>query len=36
MILMIDLMFVLWAIIAFSAILLILAFGLIYAPKKRC
>ena len=34
MILMIDLMFVLWAIIAFSAILLILAFGLIYAQKK--
>lgn len=34
MILMIDIMFVLWAIIAFSAILLILAFGLIYAQKK--
>ncbi|HRG66049.1 MAG TPA: hypothetical protein PLV12_09600 [Saprospiraceae bacterium] len=31
---MIDLMFVLWAIIAFSAILLILAFGLIFAQKK--
>lgn len=34
MILMIDIMFVLWAIIAFSVILLILAFGLIYAQKK--
>ncbi|MBK8698843.1 MAG: NADH:ubiquinone reductase (Na(+)-transporting) subunit F [Saprospiraceae bacterium] len=34
MILLIDLMFVLWAIIAFSVILLILAFGLIYAQKK--
>lgn len=34
MILMIDMMFVLWAIIAFSAILLILAFGLIFAQKK--
>lgn len=34
MILMIDIMFVLWAIIAFSVLLLIMAFGLIYAQKK--
>jgi Na+-transporting NADH:ubiquinone oxidoreductase subunit F len=32
--LMIDLMFVLWAIVAFSVLLLIMAFGLIFAQKK--
>ena len=34
MIFLIDLMFVVWAIVAFSALLLVLAFGLIYAQKK--
>lgn len=34
LILLIDLMFVLWAIVAFSVLLLIMAFGLIYAQKK--
>lgn len=34
MIFLIDLMFVIWAIVAFSALLLVLAFGLIYAQKK--
>lgn len=34
MIFLIDLMFVVWAIVAFSALLLVLAFGLIYAQKR--
>lgn len=34
MIFLIDLMFVVWAIIAFSVLLLVMAFGLIYAQKK--
>ncbi|MBK6389896.1 MAG: NADH:ubiquinone reductase (Na(+)-transporting) subunit F [Saprospiraceae bacterium] len=34
MIFLINLMFVIWAIVAFSVLLLIMAFGLIYAQKK--
>ncbi|MDZ4708164.1 MAG: NADH:ubiquinone reductase (Na(+)-transporting) subunit F [Saprospiraceae bacterium] len=34
MVFLIDLMFVFWAIIAFSVLLLVMAFGLIYAQKK--
>lgn len=34
MIFLIDLMFVVWAIVAFSVLLLVMAFGLIYAQKK--
>ena len=34
MIFLIDLMFVVWAIVSFSILLLVMAFGLIYAQKK--